>query len=75
MNKYTSLFQKNAEVDQTSLIEVYEGKVEAMIRQRYTLGRELSILRKKDINPDEFREYYEFVEMCKIEVKAQLGMI
>lgn len=69
------LIALNREADPDSFTHLYEGCIEARIRARYTLGQELSILRKRDIEPDEFREYYEYVEMCKIEVKEQLGLL
>ncbi len=45
----------------------------AKIRLRYDVDQELSILRQKDDKPQEYAEYYEYVESCKAEAKAELG--
>ena len=39
--------------------------VEALIRTRYTETNELEILRRRNIEPEEFQSYNEFVEGCK----------
>lgn len=38
---------------------------EALIRTRYTETDELEILRRRNIEPEEFQSYNEFVESCK----------
>lgn len=43
------------------------------IRLRYDVDQELSIHRKRDTEPQEFAEYYEYVESCKAEAKRELG--
>jgi hypothetical protein len=40
-------------------------KVDALIRERYTLSEELSILRQRDVKVEEFKAYNEFCEECK----------
>ena len=47
----------------------------AEIRKKYTINDELAILRQRDEKPDEFGEYNEYVEACKAEIKAELGII
>lgn len=49
----------------------YEEQVVSLIRGRYTVDEELAILRQRDTKPDEFREYYEYAEGCKAQVKAK----
>jgi hypothetical protein len=44
------------------------------IRRRYNLNQELAILRQRDTKPQEYAEYYEYVESCKAEAKAELGI-
>ena len=39
--------------------------VEALLRTRYTETDELEILRRRNIEPEEFQIYNEFVEGCK----------
>lgn len=45
----------------------YDERVEARIRERYTLGQELSIQRQRDTKPEEFAEYFAFCEKIKSE--------
>lgn len=45
--------------------DTYEERVNAMIRQKYSLSEELAILRQRDTKPDEFNEYFAYAEQCK----------
>ena len=47
----------------------YENKVVTLIRQKYNVNQELAILRQRDTKPQEYQEYYDYVEQCKAEVK------
>lgn len=47
----------------------YENKVVALIRKKYNINQELAILRQRDTKPEEYQEYYDYVEQCKAEVK------
>ena len=47
----------------------YENKVVALIRQKYNVNQELAILRQREVKPQEFAEYNEYVEQCKEQVK------
>ena len=46
-------------------IDTYEGAVSALIRLRYTVDDEVSILRQRDEKPKEFSEYSSFAEYAK----------
>lgn len=50
----------------------YEARVEALIRERYTVSDELAILRQRDTKPAEFDVYNAFCEACKRRAK-ELG--
>ena len=50
----------------------YEFLVDSMIRERYSLSHELSILRQRDSKPIEFEEYNDYAEQCKQKAKIQL---
>ena len=54
--------------------EMYPSQVEKLIRRRYSLSAELAILRQRDTKPAEFEEYNNYVEACKADVKAELGI-
>ena len=49
---------------------IYKQLVNWRIRERYSIDDELAILRQRDEKPEEFAEYYDFVESVKAEVKA-----
>ena len=65
---------KNKEEDPKAFDQFYEYMIVDKIRKRYNLNAELAILRQRDEKPDEFQKYHDFVEQCKAEVKAELGM-
>ena len=49
----------------------YEDLVVRFIREKYSLNEELAILRKSHYEPlDEFIEYNNFAEDCKVKAKA-----
>ena len=49
--------------------EEYENKIVALIRKKYNINQELAILRQREVKPEEFAEYNEYVEQCKKQVK------
>lgn len=44
----------------------YGSLVPHLIRLVYDLDAELAILRQRDVKPEEFQEYNEYVEYCKL---------
>lgn len=51
----------------------YEGRVQALIKERYTIYDEVAIQRQRDTKPQEFAEYNAFCEACKARVKAEIN--
>lgn len=49
---------------------IYEEQVVAKIRERYSINDELALLRQKDTKTAEFQAYYQYVEECKSNIKA-----
>ena len=47
----------------------YKDKIIQVIRTKYTVDDELAILRQRDSKPDEFQEYFDFVESIKQSLK------
>ena len=47
----------------------YGERVDALIRQRYTLSEELSLLRQKNVKAQEYQDYFNYCEECKLKVK------
>lgn len=52
----------------------YADLVNKKVRKKYSLSDELAAMRKRDTKPEEFAEYNAYVEGCKAEVRAELGM-
>lgn len=48
----------------------YNDRVNSLIRERYSLSEELSILRQRDTKPDEFAAYNAYAEQCKAYAKT-----
>ena len=72
--KNIRLAKANKEVSPKSWEHLYENLIIKKIRARYSVNQELAILRQRDIKVDEFEEYNAYVEKCKAEVKAELGV-
>lgn len=63
---------KIKETDPKAWTKLYESLIVQKIRQRYSINEELAILRQRDEKPEEFKEYHDYVEVCKAEAKAEL---
>ena len=58
---------------QSSIPQIpYEQRVENRIREKYSISAELAILRQRDTKPEEFAEYFEFVEKIKAEERGDV---
>ena len=70
--KHLDLAKRNREIDPTSWDKLYNNSVVEMIRAKYSANDELAILRQRDTKPEEFAEYYEYVESCKEKARAAM---
>lgn len=68
------LAKRNREKDPASWEALYEAEIVKKIRAKYTVDQEFAIHRKRDSKPEEFAKYDAYVEACKAEVKAELGI-
>lgn len=50
------------EVEQ--ILPTIEELVERKIRERYSINKEFEINRKRETEPNQFNEYYDYVESC-----------
>lgn len=50
----------------------YENLIVSKIRQRYSVNQELAILRQQTTKPEEYQEYFDYVEQCKAEAKSEV---
>lgn len=66
MGTYEDLMRRNGKDD-----ELYGEKVNQLVREKYTISAELSILRQRDTKPEEFEAYNDFVEECKKKAKGE----
>ena len=51
----------------------YVEKVRELIKERYTIEDEIALYRQKDIKVNEFEEYNQYCEDCKIKAKEILS--
>lgn len=51
----------------------YTNYIEQLIREKYSLSDELGLLRQRETKPNEFLEYYNFVEQCKSTAKIKFN--
>ncbi|MBQ9735767.1 MAG: hypothetical protein IJV96_03170 [Clostridia bacterium] len=61
------LAEKNGTLD-----ALYAARVHALVRERYSLSEELSLLRRREEKPENFGTYYDFVEACKKAARAEI---
>lgn len=52
--------------------ELYHQRTVELLREKYTVNEELSILRQRDTKPEEFAEYSAYAESCKAKAKAEV---
>ena len=70
LNKENALLaMKNGTADR-----VKGGLVTSLIRRRYTLSEELSLLRQREERPEEFASYNAYAETCKAEARELLAL-
>ena len=70
LNKENALLAaKNGTADR-----VKGGLVTSLIRRRYTLSEELSLLRQREERPEEFAAYNAYAETCKAEARELLTL-
>ena len=67
------------EIDDISAIQEYTAEdygniVEDLVRQKYALGQELAIQRQRYTKVQEFNEYFDYCENCKLEAKRLCNM-
>lgn len=50
---------------------LYGERVNALLREQYTLSEELAILRRRDSAPEAFAAYNAYAEACKERARAE----
>lgn len=56
--------------------EIVMGEeIDRRARIKYSLSEELSIQRQRNEKPEEFQRYYDYMEQCKAEVKAEFAAV
>ena len=55
----------------TPVLPPYAERIVTRIREVYSVDDEIALLRQKEAKPEEFAEYYAFVEQIKAEEKAK----
>ena len=67
------LASKNRGTSERAYQRALDNAIESKIRERYSVGNELAILRQRDEKPEEFAAYNAYVEECKAAVKAEVS--
>ena len=62
IEKYNARKQKENKLN-------YKKEVERLVALRYDIYDELAIQRQKEEKPEEYKEYYDYVESCKLQAK------
>lgn len=52
--------------------QLYKQRIIELVRLKYSINDELSILRQRDTKPEEFDKYNAYVEECKQQAKKEL---
>ena len=60
-----------AELEAMQVKPDYKESVISAIREKYSVDDELAILRQRDSKPEEFKEYFDFVESIKQKLKEE----
>lgn len=68
------LLRANEAAAPGSAKQMYDDRVNELIRTRYSLSEELSVLRKRDVKPLEFAAYNDFVEECKMRARDEFNI-
>ncbi|MBQ0014661.1 MAG: hypothetical protein KBS82_04985 [Oscillospiraceae bacterium] len=71
-NNYDTWLANLKNIEQVNLQSEYIRRIELLIRGRYSINDELAIQRQRDSKPDEWDEYFEFVERCKADARTQI---
>ena len=50
----------------------YDQLVSDLIRVKYTIDQEIAINRQRDTKSEEYQEYFDFCEQCKIKAHEQI---
>ena len=53
----------------------YKERVTQRIREKYSVEDEIAIIRQKDVKPEEYQEWYDFVEQIKAGEKAKENIL
>lgn len=69
ISKYNARIAREQEEKQTF---DYENLVVSLIRKKYSINQELAILRQQNSKPQEYEEYFDYVEECKLQAKSSV---
>lgn len=48
----------------------YKAQIDELIRKKYSINDEIAIIRQRYTKPDEFVDYFEYIESVKKEIKS-----
>ena len=69
-----SIEEENRIVEKNYWLSVlYDDAVDAEIRKKYSVSQEFAILRQREEKPEEYEEYFNYCEACKLFVKSKIS--
>lgn len=74
-NKYQELLIEENVRKSKELTMQYEDMIVNEIRKKYSVNQELAILRQRDTKLDEYQEYFDYAEQCKLKAKQFFNMV
>jgi hypothetical protein len=69
MNRILDFLPKTKALIEQAKEPTYKEKIIQKIRTKYSVDDELAILRQRESKPEEFKEYFDFVESIKLAIK------
>ena len=72
-NEVTEVLESEAQIaEEMYTKQEYDNEVNALIRRKYSESEEFAILRQRDTKIQEFEQYNEYCEQCKIDARTSI---
>lgn len=67
---YKRFSERTAIEEEKSKNAKYKHQIDELIREKYSINDEIAIIRQRYTKPDEFVDYFEYIESVKKEIKS-----
>lgn len=72
MDTTNMLLQKNKEREPKTFEAFRSRLIEKKVRRKYTIEEEIGIMRNREIKPEKYQEWFDYVEQCIAEADAEM---